>query len=84
MKRYTKKSAEDLRIYLRDNIEFYEEEIDLASEKAWVHHTGLELELPSSFVDTIWDKVAEWCEENEISYDDFFGEYDLEDVVFGD
>lgn len=77
----TIEQAKELREYLKENVKFFEMEIDLAMDKVWEHHSGLELELSNSFQDAIWDAVQEWCEENGIDVDEFYENNYLEDIL---
>lgn len=70
----------EIAAYVRNNIEFYEERLQLALNK--MDHMRCSLRFADSgLFEKIVDVVSEWCDDNEVSLD-FFEDWD--DLVEGD
>lgn len=65
MEKYNK-LIDKVKLYLAD----YELEIDLAIRNMDIYRCGLD-SASVKIVDLIEDAIKEWCEENEIDYNDF-------------
>ena len=65
--------------YVRNNVEFYEERIQLALSTMDIMRCPLEVANHALF-DDISDTIEEWCEDNEEDFDSL----DLYDVIEGD
>ena len=59
----------ELTAYCRENIEDYDRRVEIATDKAYNHHTGFELEAEWSLLDAMNDAIDEWLA-NEISLED--------------
>lgn len=62
--------------YVRNNVEFYEERIQLALSTMDIMRCPLEVANHALF-DDISDTIEEWCEDNEVN----FMNLDLDEVV---
>lgn len=70
----------EIAAYVRNNVEFYEERLQLALNK--MDHMRCSLRFADSeLFEKIVDVVSEWCDDNEVSLD-FFEDWD--DLVEGD
>lgn len=59
----------ELAEYCRKYIEDYDKRVELATDRAWRHHTGFELEAEWSLLEEMRDLTTEWLENN-ISLED--------------
>ena len=73
-------SLKDIAAYVRNNIEFYEERLQLALNR--MDHMRCSLRFAdSALFEKIVDVVSEWCDDHEVSLD-FFEDWD--ELVEGD
>ena len=70
------KRIRDIAAYVRDNVEFYEERIQLALSMMGVMRCPLEVANHALF-DDISDTIEEWCEDNGVD----FMNLDLDELV---
>lgn len=70
------KRIRDIAAYVRNNVEFYEERIQLALSTMDIMRCPLEVANHALF-DDISDTIKEWCEDNKVN----FKSLDLDELV---
>ncbi len=69
----------ELAAYVRNNVEFFEERLQLALNKMERMRCSLRF-ADSELFDAISDTIDEWCDDNEVNNED----WDYEDIIEGD
>lgn len=72
-------NKKELAAYVRNNVEFFEERLQLALNKMERMRCSLRFADPELF-DAISDAIDEWCDDNEVNNED----WDYEDIIEGD
>ena len=67
--------------FCEKHIPHYEERVSLALDKIGEWRCPLYM-ADSSLYDEMVDAIAEWCDENEISYESDLSDIDPEEVIF--
>ncbi len=73
-------SKKDIAAYVRNNVEFFEDRLQLALNKMDRLRCSLRF-ADSELFDAISDAIDEWCNDNEVSVD-FYEDWD--DLIEGD
>lgn len=71
--------TKELAAYVRNNVEFFEERLQLALNKMERMRCSLRF-ADSELFDAISDAIDEWCDDNEVNNED----WDYEDIIEGD
>lgn len=71
--------VKELAAYVRNNVEFFEERLQLALNKMERMRCSLRF-ADSELFDAISDAIDEWCDDNEVNNED----WDYEDIIEGD
>lgn len=74
-----KKTLKEIAAYVRNNVEFFEERLQLALDKMERLRCSLHF-ADAELFDDIVDKIEEWCDDHEVCYD----EVDWDDAIDGD
>jgi hypothetical protein len=71
--------TKEIAAYVRNNVEFFEERLQLALNKMERMRCSLRF-ADSELFDAISDAIDEWCDDNEVNNED----WDYEDIIEGD
>lgn len=71
--------VKEIAAYVRNNVEFFEERLQLALNKMERMRCSLRI-ADSELFDAISDAIDEWCDDNEVNNED----WDYEDIIEGD
>ena len=71
--------VKEIAAYVRNNVEFFEERLQLALNKMERMRCPLRM-ADSELFDAISDAIDEWCDDNEVNNED----WDYEDIIEGD
>ena len=74
------KQSKEIAAYVRNNVEFFEERLQLALNKMERMRCSLRF-ADSELFDEIADAIEDWCNDNEVSVD-FYEDWD--DLIEGD
>ena len=80
MKKPTKKSRKEIAAYVRENVADYELRLQLALNRMDRMRCSLRY-VDSELFDEIFERIQEWCDDNEVTID-FFD--DPDDMIEGD
>lgn len=72
-------NKKEIAAYVRNNVEFFEERLQLALNKMERMRCPLRF-ADSELYDAISDAIDEWCDDNEVNNED----WDYEDIIEGD
>lgn len=72
-------NRKEVAAYVRNNVEFYEERLQMALNKMERMRCPLQM-ADESLYDEIVDAIEDWCDDNEVCYD----EVDWDDAIEGE